>query len=117
MWEVDESYEYDCASVLNGHTQDIKMVKWNPALKDNMDKSMIFSSSYDNSIKAWGYEETLEDWTCRYTISGHDSTVWAIDFRSDGCFMVSVSDDKSLMIWRVGLKDFTNCGRIETPHT
>lgn len=37
--------EFECVSVLQGHTQDVKMVKWHP-LED-----ILFSCSYDNNVK------------------------------------------------------------------
>ena len=37
--------EYDSAAVLNGHTQDVKMVQWHPTM------DVLFSCSYDNTIK------------------------------------------------------------------
>jgi WD40 repeat protein len=87
------------------------MVKWNSRL------NMVFSASYDDTIKAWRYDETLDDWVCSYTIKGHTSTVWSLDFDSTENFMVSVSDDRSMMIWMVSEKEFKNCGKIETQHS
>lgn len=45
IWEVMPGNEFECVSVLQGHAQDVKMVKWHP----NMD--VLFSCSYDNTIK------------------------------------------------------------------
>lgn len=45
IWEVLPGNEYECVSVLNGHTQDVKMVVWHPSL------DILVSTSYDNSIK------------------------------------------------------------------
>lgn len=45
IWEVLPGNEYECVSVLNGHTQDVKMVVWHPSF------DILVSTSYDNSIK------------------------------------------------------------------
>ena len=37
--------EFECVSVLQGHTQDVKMVQWHPTM------DVLFSCSYDNSVK------------------------------------------------------------------
>ena len=29
LWETSDDFDYDCGAVLNGHSQDVKMVKWN----------------------------------------------------------------------------------------
>lgn len=45
IWEVVAGNSFDCVSVLQGHTQDVKMVKWHPT------EDILFSCSYDNSVK------------------------------------------------------------------
>ena len=46
IWEVlGGANEYDCAAVLNGPTQDVKMVQWHPTM------NVLFSCSFDNTIK------------------------------------------------------------------
>lgn len=74
IWEMTEDLEFSCTSVLTGHTQDVKFVKWHPIME------LLFSSSYDDSIKCWRYDSAVEDWMCSYTISGHESTVWRKPF-------------------------------------
>jgi cytosolic iron-sulfur protein assembly protein CIAO1 len=104
VYENSDGDEFDCSGVLKGHTQDIKMVKWNSRL------DMIFSASYDDTIKSWRYDEVVDDWMANYSIPGHKSTVWCIDFDPTEKYMVSVGDDKQLMIWKVNEKEFVNCG-------
>lgn len=45
IWEVMPGNEFECVSVLQGHTQDVKMVKWHPTM------DVLFSCSYDNTVK------------------------------------------------------------------
>ena len=47
----------DCVSVLSGHTQDVKFVRFS-TINNN-----LYSCSYDDTIKVWYYEG--EDFTKR----------------------------------------------------
>lgn len=50
IWEVLPGNEFECVAVLQGHTQDVKMVQWHPTIE------LLFSCSYDNTVKvklAW----------------------------------------------------------------
>ncbi|KAF3543396.1 hypothetical protein DY000_02002779 [Brassica cretica] len=89
--------EYDSAAVLNGHTQDVKMVQWHPTM------DVLFSCSYDNTIKVWWPEDDDGDYRCVQTLdesnNGHSSTVRAILFNAAGDKMVTCSDDLTLKIW------------------
>ena len=79
--EMDD--EYSCMGVLSGHEGDVKKVKWHPH------ENLLFSASYDNTVKCWSYQSSLEDWVCNYTMSGHSSTVWSLDFDPSGNFLAS----------------------------
>ncbi|XP_015753141.1 PREDICTED: probable cytosolic iron-sulfur protein assembly protein CIAO1 homolog [Acropora digitifera] len=89
---VQEDNEYECASVLHSHSQDVKRVTWHP------NKEILASCSYDDTIKF--YKEDDDDWSCFDTLEGHEATVWAISFDSTGDKLVSCSDDKTLRIWQ-----------------
>jgi cytosolic iron-sulfur protein assembly protein CIAO1 len=45
IWEVQPGNEYECVLVLQGHTQDVKVVQSHPFL------DILVSVSYDNSIR------------------------------------------------------------------
>jgi len=68
--EVDNDFEFSVNAILSGHTQDVKYVKWHPT------KNLLYSASYDNTIKCWSYSDAMDDWVCEYTMNGHQSTVW-----------------------------------------
>lgn len=92
IWESLGDGEFDCVSVLNGHTQDVKMVRWHPS------KEHLFSASYDNTIRVW--TEDVDDWYCSDIMRAHHSTVWSIAFNDKGTHLVSSSDDQSLRFWK-----------------
>eukprot|EP00123_Amoebidium_parasiticum_P005640 comp16785_c0_seq1/m.15164 comp16785_c0_seq1/g.15164 ORF comp16785_c0_seq1/g.15164 comp16785_c0_seq1/m.15164 type:complete len:335 (-) comp16785_c0_seq1:83-1087(-) len=92
VWEVEQDNEFECLSVIHEHTQDVKMVKFHPT------KEVLVSCSYDDSIGLYGEED--DDWELFDKLTGHSSTVWAIDFDATGDRMVSVSDDQTVKIWQ-----------------
>ncbi|KAM7080692.1 putative cytosolic iron-sulfur protein assembly protein CIAO1 isoform 2-T2 [Ciconia maguari] len=94
LWgrEVDEEEEYECVSVLNSHTQDVKHVVWHP------NQELLASASYDDTVKL--YHEEEDDWVCCATLEGHESTVWSVAFDRSGERLASCSDDKTVRIWR-----------------
>jgi WD40 repeat protein len=89
---MSEDYEFTNNGLLSGHSQDVKFIKWHPL------KNVLYSASYDNLIKSWKYDHSVDDWMCSYTIKGHDSTVWQLDFDVSGDFLASCGDDKNWMI-------------------
>jgi WD40 repeat protein len=65
--------EFECVSMLDGHSQDVKFVQWHPR-QDNV----LFSCSYDDTIKVWRGDSEGEDFTCIQTLTNHTSTVWGL---------------------------------------
>lgn len=89
---MDEDEEFECASVLNSHSQDVKCVKWHPH------SDILASCGYDNAIKL--YKEDSDDWSCFAAMSSHQSTVWRVDFDKTGTRLASCSDDKTVKVWQ-----------------
>lgn len=110
IWETNDEFDYECCAILSGHSQDVKALKWNSRLE------MLFSSSYDDTIKSWRYDDSLDDWTNIYTMEGHTSTVWSLDFDPTEQYLVSVGDDKIWMIWEVQADSYKNKGKAEGSH-
>ncbi|EEA07824.1 uncharacterized protein CMU_028980 [Cryptosporidium muris RN66] len=108
--------ESECHSVLTGHTQDIKTVKWHPT-----NSLVLFSCSYDNTIIIWGpeipisnFENQNIEWIKWYVLEGHLSTVWDITFDLTGDYCITCSDDSSLILWKAKKSynvNFTNPGK------
>ena len=73
----------------------------------------LFSASYDDTVKVWA--EDGDDWSCAQTLVAHGSTVWSLAFgppppvsdeapsaggdHLSGEMLVSVSDDRSFILW------------------
>uniref|UniRef100_A0A0A9WK00 Putative cytosolic iron-sulfur protein assembly protein CIAO1-like protein n=1 Tax=Lygus hesperus TaxID=30085 RepID=A0A0A9WK00_LYGHE len=75
MWVEDEDGDWNCESVLTGHTQDVKQVRFHPS------QEFIISASYDNTVRCWIYDGDELYNEC--TVSNHTSTVWSIATSSD----------------------------------
>jgi WD40 repeat protein len=91
VWERLLSGDFECVAMLDGHSQDVKFVRWHPS------KDVLFSCSYDDSVKVW--LDDNDDWYCASSITGHTSTVWGLCVDASGTKLVSVSDDKSAILW------------------
>lgn len=97
------------------HTQDVKRVVWHP------ETEVLASCSYDDSIKMYANDIDDGDWATTTTLTGHESTVWAIDFDSTGNRLISCSDDRSMKIWEKSTEEGEksnqwNCVLTSTGH-
>eukprot|EP00038_Savillea_parva_P031352 m.85467 g.85467 ORF g.85467 m.85467 type:complete len:475 (-) comp9632_c0_seq2:2034-3458(-) len=75
------------------HDNKIYSLKWNPAAPH--DSPVLASASFDHTTKIWN---ALEG-TCLFTLEGHASPVYSVNFSPDGHYLASGSFDKSVMIW------------------
>ncbi|XP_044015397.1 probable cytosolic iron-sulfur protein assembly protein Ciao1 [Aphidius gifuensis] len=94
IWDKNDDDDYECASFITQHTQDVKKVKWHPH------ENILASSSYDNTVKLFMEDPTGVDWICTTTLSSHTSTVWSLSFDKTGKYLVTCSDDKTIKIWQ-----------------
>lgn len=69
----EEEEEMDCVSVLSGHVQDVKFVRFNPS------NNNLYSCSYDDTVKVWLYDG--EDFSNINTLRAHEGTVWGLAFK------------------------------------
>lgn len=86
-----EIRDFECNGVLRGHTQDVKVVTWNPI------RPILYSGSYDTSIREW--QNKGDDWVCTNVLEGHSSTVWDVTTDPTGERLASCSDDSSIIFW------------------
>ena len=100
--DIDNSIpaDFECASVLMGHSQDVKSVIFDP------NENRLVSCSYDDTIKFW--EEDEDGWFCSETLVGHTSTVWSVSFENTSKRLVSGSDDCTCIIWKKEENDDQN---------
>lgn len=121
LWEVPDNFDeevfedWDCLSVISGHLQDIKCVSFAPLPASQ--PALLFSGSYDNTIKIW--KEGEDDWECALNIDasldGHVSTVWDLCFikfcsQQNSIKFASCSQDVSVKIWNYNInKNSVTC--------
>jgi WD40 repeat protein len=94
--------EFECLSVLQGHTGDIKCITFGPSHSQFGDGTeVLYSSSYDDTIKIWA--EECDEWYCVMTLdtSVHTSTIWCITLSPGGVRLFSGSEDGSMAIWKM----------------
>ena len=86
----DEEETFECAGVLEGHSQDIKFVKWIPPACScassgsghhrggpSRPTKLVLSGGYDDTLKIWEENPNRQDdWHCTATLVHHTSTVW-----------------------------------------
>lgn len=99
----------DCVSVLSGHTQDVKFVRFS-----NVNNN-LYSCSYDDTIKVWYYEE--EDFSNINTLRAHEGTVWGIAFKpSKEIINVNkgIEEDKDMIEYDQNSFE-ENCMEVEVP--
>lgn len=117
IWEEMEDDNFETVAVLQEHEGDVKCVAWHPQ------EELLASASYDDTIRLW--REDIDDWTCCACLSGHDGTVWWVEFEQSGTItsqrlggeteqqtaalearaqagprLLSCSDDMTIRVWR-----------------
>lgn len=91
VWEEIGDDDFETVAVMSDHDGDVKCVAWHP------EEELLASGSYDNDIRLWREED---DWGCVEVLSGHESTVWGIDWeRPSGSRLCSCSEDMTIRIW------------------
>lgn len=58
LFLVQEDDEYECASVLNSHTQDVKQIKWHP--EDEVQKEQYLQSGQSFSFTNFLLSNSIE---------------------------------------------------------
>ncbi|CBH13411.1 hypothetical protein, conserved [Trypanosoma brucei gambiense DAL972] len=77
VWDRVDVGEFECAGVLAGHAQDVKACAW-LFPSGGVEKPLLFSCSYDNTVKVWTESHKRDDWYCHQTLTRHDGTVWSV---------------------------------------
>ncbi|KAK8180560.1 WD40-repeat-containing domain protein [Phyllosticta capitalensis] len=86
IWEEMEDDNFETIAVLQEHEGDVKCVAWHPS------EDMLASASYDDTIRL--YREDLDDWTAVAVLSGHDATVWGVDWEVVEVSPLTVGEDE-----------------------
>jgi len=103
VWErlqTKAGCEFECISMLDGHAQDVKFVQWHPRYE-----SVLFSASYDDTIKVWSCDEDDDEFFCVHTLTGHSNTVWGLSV-----FDTTPLDDDSSVAYSEPPSRVLTCG-------
>ena len=110
VWEKDEddfnSEDFICKSTFEGHNGDVKMVKFSPR------EDILFSCSFDETIKIWDLDYSKDDYILINTLKHHSGTVWYIEFNKTGDIFFTCSDDKCIIMWKIDFK----CEKEKNPY-
>jgi WD40 repeat protein len=79
----------------DGHTGGITCVHWAPTLGN---EGMLFTGSQDSTIRAWSFGRRDTSDACKQVLRGHGGTIMDLDY--SGKYLVSVSNDRTMRIWR-----------------
>mmetsp|Transcript_8728 Transcript_8728/g.14133 ORF Transcript_8728/g.14133 Transcript_8728/m.14133 type:complete len:336 (+) Transcript_8728:335-1342(+) len=104
----EDEVECECVSVLTGHMQDVKCVKW------STNEDVLFSGSYDDTIRVW--QEQIDDWGCVDVLQGHSNTVWGLAIEPNGARVASCSQDCTVRIWEKEGDKWKTCKVLEGRH-
>ncbi|XP_046389871.1 probable cytosolic iron-sulfur protein assembly protein Ciao1 isoform X2 [Ischnura elegans] len=107
IWEVENGEneelngEFECAAVLNSHTQDVKRVAWHP------ERELLASASYDDTVRLYMENPSDGEWGEVAVLSSHSSTVWGLAWESNvseraskGTRLATCSGDGTVKIWQ-----------------
>lgn len=118
IWEELEDDNFETVAVLQDHEGDVKCVAWHPS------EELLASASYDDNVRLW--REDVDDWACCALLSGHEGTVWWVEFegvenverlllqnnlseeqktllesrKKAGSRLMSCSDDHTIRVWQ-----------------
>lgn len=118
LWEVVDDEAFDLVTVLHGHQGDVKAVTFDP---EPQCTDLLASAAYDNDVKIW--VEDGDDWVCRATLEGHQSTVWDCRFatpRGANRRLATCGADCSVFVWIQAAADAASWNieaRVHDAHT
>lgn len=95
IWEEigdEDEVEFETIAILRDHTADVKCICWR---RDDGNGEVLASGSYDDTIRLYR-EDGDGEWGEVATLTGHESTVWSLDWEPD-VFLKSESSEDSFV--------------------
>ncbi len=96
MWRSPNERGVDMKeNAFKGHTGGITCAHWAPGLGK---EGMLLTGSQDSTIRIWSFGRRDTTDACKQALRGHGGTI--LDIAYSGKFLVSVSNDRTMRIWR-----------------
>ena len=73
---------------LNGHTSNVYRIM-------ELENGNLISCSWDKTVIVWDFEKK----SIIRTLEGHTDMIWCLDFSNCGKYIVSGSNDKTIIVW------------------
>jgi hypothetical protein len=111
----DVADDYKCKATINAHTKGVRCIQ--------LDQNLLFSGSYDHSIKLWDFEtqalvrEFQRDDGTPKRLTAHDKTVFGMQYRPTENLLVSTGADRFIRGFdpRIGVEQWNiNCTQLHT---
>lgn len=97
----NEAELWKCIATFRSHSADVTGLAWSP------DSTLLASCSIDNTVKVWPVDQNLRDRELATiltepakTLKRHNGWVKDVSWDPIGRYLASVSDDKSVVVWR-----------------
>eukprot|EP00494_Astrolonche_serrata_P029955 UN30222 len=100
LWELVESHtdiDVEVIAILEGHEQDVKSCCFHPT-----DLDIIYSTSFDSTIRIWkASEEDEDEWECLHTFGlNMDATYWDLCFDpNNNDRFITVTENSDVILW------------------
>ncbi|CAD5329794.1 unnamed protein product [Arabidopsis thaliana] len=108
MKVMDKNLGLEEVQKLEGHTDRVWNVAWNPAAD-----GVIASCSADKTVRIWEQSSLTRSWTCKAVLEGahtrssvsvlrgHESEVKSVSWNASGSLLATCGRDKSVWIWEI----------------
>ena len=83
------------AAAKNNQEKQEKLAQQQSELENLKPRDFLASGSRDKSIKLW----EAKSGKCILTLVGHDNWISDLVFHTNGKYLISVSDDKTMRVW------------------
>ncbi|KAK4178530.1 putative cytosolic iron-sulfur protein assembly protein 1 [Triangularia setosa] len=111
--DEEEEEDWETVAVLTEHEGDVKTVAFCPGFKAGKKhdgrrygSDCLVSGSYDDTVRVWREDQDGE-WTCVSVLSGHEGTVWGVEWekreRKGGRYqrLMTAGAERAVKVWEL----------------